>query len=59
MSHLFNLKPGTVRECGMPMCCMNWTDMAPEGEQGAGYWGDIAECDLPVWTFEAMMEQIG
>ncbi|TRY66942.1 hypothetical protein TCAL_07657 [Tigriopus californicus] len=50
--------PGSNPDCGMPCCCMNTTGLAQGDERRAGYWGDIADCDLPIWTFEAMLQQI-
>ena len=50
-------KVGTNVDCGMPMCCMNFTEMANETSKGAGYWGEYY-CDTPVWTFEDMLSQI-
>eukprot|EP00095_Tigriopus_kingsejongensis_P001409 maker-scaffold229_size244821-snap-gene-1.14 protein:Tk01409 transcript:maker-scaffold229_size244821-snap-gene-1.14-mRNA-1 annotation:"hypothetical protein TcasGA2_TC005858" len=50
--------PGSNPDCGMPCCCMNTTGLATGDERRAGFWGDIADCDLPIWTFAAMMAQI-
>ena len=50
-------KVGTDVDCGMPMCCMNFTEMANDTSKGAGYWGEYY-CDTPVWTFENMLSQI-
>ena len=50
-------KVGTNVDCGMPMCCMNFTEMANETSKGAGFWGEYY-CDFPVWTFEDMLRQI-
>ena len=50
-------KVGTNTDCGLPMCCMNFTEMADDPKKAAGYWGAYY-CDLPVWTFEDMLSQI-
>ena len=50
-------KIGTNTDCGLPLCCMNFTEMADDPDKSAGYWGAYY-CDLPVWTFENMLSQI-
>ena len=50
-------KVGTNTDCGMPMCCMNFTEMANDTSKAAGYWGAYY-CDTPVWTFEDMLKHI-
>ena len=50
-------KVGTTTDCGMPMCCMNFTEMANDPNKAAGYWGSYY-CDTPVWMFEDMLSQI-
>jgi len=49
--------PGSLSVCEEPLCCMESTGMAGEGEPSARYWGDY-HCDLPIHTFENMMEHI-
>ena len=41
----------------MPMCCMDFTEMANDTSKEAGYWGAYF-CDTPVWTFEDMLKHI-
>ena len=48
---------GTTTDCGLPMCCMNSTEMADDASKAAGYWGAYY-CDSPVWMFENMLSQI-
>jgi sphingomyelin phosphodiesterase len=43
-------KQGTVEDCGIPQCCR-------EGKGNAGKWGGF-NCDLPLGTLEAALEQI-
>ena len=50
-------KEGTNTDCGLPMCCMNFTEMANDTSKAAGYWGSYY-CDTPVWTFEDMLKHI-
>lgn len=50
--------PGTANaDCGASVCCMSSTPPAASEDNMAGYWGGI-QCDLPVWTFRDMLEQI-
>ena len=49
--------PGTVLDCGLPCCCLAGTSLAGEGELAAGYWGEY-QCDVPIQTVQAMMEDI-
>ena len=49
--------PGTVLNCGLPCCCLAGTSMAGDQEEAAGYWGAY-QCDVPLVTVEAMMEDI-
>ena len=44
-------------DCGEIMCCHSNTPMANTTDSEAGYWGDDV-CDLPLWTFTDMLEQI-
>ena len=46
----FFYKPGTQNDCDLPVCCRNGTGTA-------GEWGDY-NCDLPVKTFEAALQQL-
>ena len=49
--------PGTQVNCGLPCCCLAGTSMAGEDEEAAGYWGSY-QCDVPLYTVEAMMDDI-
>jgi len=48
---------GTDVECGLPMCCMNFTKMATDPAKSAGDWGAY-QCDLTHWTAEDMLRHI-
>ena len=47
---------GSNGDCGRPLCCRDGT--AKIGENGAGFWGDYRNCDLPVWTSEKIFEHL-
>ncbi|CAF0859177.1 unnamed protein product [Adineta ricciae] len=52
----FAYKPGSIGDCGKPLCCR---DGQPGANQtGAGFWGDYRGCDLPYWTAEALLKRI-
>jgi sphingomyelin phosphodiesterase len=50
-------KVGTESECGLPLCCMNTTEMASDPDKAAGHWGNYY-CDTPLWMFRDMLLRI-
>ena len=58
---IFNFKIGSNAACDKPMCCSENNDhnSTKNGAsfKPAGMWGDY-NCDLPVWTYEALLEDI-
>jgi sphingomyelin phosphodiesterase len=69
----FEYQPGSIAECGQPLCCRNASTLGSTQKQKhpflrghaqknrsqlAGYWGDYRNCDIPLWTLENMFEHI-
>ncbi|PAV87727.1 hypothetical protein WR25_03763 [Diploscapter pachys] len=49
----FQYVPGSEAQCSMPVCCR---DNSSKPTQKAGYWGTAADCDIPPWTVEHMLQ---
>ncbi|CAJ0928189.1 unnamed protein product, partial [Mesorhabditis belari] len=60
---------GSEAKCGEPLCCRgdNNTNEITAGagattpkplNMSAGYWGTIADCDIPYWTYTNMLDHI-
>ncbi|CAF0932808.1 unnamed protein product [Rotaria sordida] len=50
----FDYTPGSQSDCSQPLCCRGGQP-AP-GHTGAGFWGDLHNCDIPYWTAEAILQ---
>ncbi|KAF2890675.1 hypothetical protein ILUMI_15498, partial [Ignelater luminosus] len=42
------------KELKRPLCCQS--DLELNVEDGAGYWGDYRECDIPWYTFKNFLD---
>uniref|UniRef100_A0AC35U4T5 Sphingomyelin phosphodiesterase n=1 Tax=Rhabditophanes sp. KR3021 TaxID=114890 RepID=A0AC35U4T5_9BILA len=53
-------EPGTESKCTDPICCHRKSKpkSGKKIKKPAGYWGTLGDCDLPIWTIEAMFEDI-
>ncbi|CAF1472859.1 unnamed protein product [Adineta steineri] len=49
----FAYKPGTQADCHKPLCCRDGPTIP--GPNGAGFWGDYRNCDLPYWTAQSIL----
>lgn len=56
----FLYTPGTEANCADPLCCRPGDTTKQPGKilQPAGYWGSVANCDVPYWTVDAILEYI-
>jgi sphingomyelin phosphodiesterase len=56
----FEYQPGSLAECGQPLCCRNNSNYNNSlgSKQSAGFWGDYRNCDIPIWTVEDMFDHI-
>jgi sphingomyelin phosphodiesterase len=54
----FEYQPGSVADCLDPLCCRKQSTPSGRNSTGAGYWGDLRNCDIPLWTVENMFEYI-
>ncbi|CAF3487160.1 unnamed protein product [Rotaria socialis] len=50
----FSYKPDSQADCTKPLCCRE--GQARPGQAGAGFWGDYRNCDIPIWTAQAMLQ---
>lgn len=50
-----NYTPGSDPACKDPLCCRG--KKLPQG-QGAGYWGTLSRCDLPLHTLENLLQHL-
>ena len=62
----FEYQPGSIANCGQPLCCRNSSTIKKKHAKvaknfksnKAGYWGDYRNCDTPLWTIENMFDHI-
>jgi sphingomyelin phosphodiesterase len=60
MLHISDLHPdvfysmGSPTLCNQPVCCRDDVK-ALNGSKKAGYWGSLAECDVPLPTFNLFL----
>jgi sphingomyelin phosphodiesterase len=55
----FFYTPGAEALCSEPVCCRtNSTQKNSSQSMKAGYWGSLADCDLPVQTFDLFLNEI-
>ena len=55
----FEYKEGTLANCGEILCCREeagWP--TEEGDIAAGAWGMPNDCDIPVQTYQSMLNYI-
>ena len=46
-------EPGAQAKCNAPDCCRKESKPAVKNEnEKAGYWGSLADCDIPQHTFD-------
>ena len=38
--------------------CLIFLGIAEDPSNAAGFWGDYSNCDIPLWTLEALYEDI-
>ncbi|KAK3870502.1 hypothetical protein Pcinc_024280 [Petrolisthes cinctipes] len=48
---------GSAVTCAHPLCCRYAFGSPGEGEEGAGKWGSLGECDIPLITLEDLIAQ--
>ncbi|KAK7075333.1 Sphingomyelin phosphodiesterase, partial [Halocaridina rubra] len=46
---------GSAAVCGHPLCCRNAFGLPGPGEDAAGYWGALSNCDIPLVTLENLI----
>jgi sphingomyelin phosphodiesterase len=49
--------PGNDASCGEEICCRAEHGLPSNSDDAAGYWGDYRDCDMPVHTFENLVQQ--
>ncbi|PRP89006.1 putative sphingomyelin phosphodiesterase [Planoprotostelium fungivorum] len=51
-------EPGTIIDCNIPICCRSDSvlDKGGDATKKAGKWGNVASCDIPETTLEALLE---
>ncbi|XP_053653934.2 sphingomyelin phosphodiesterase isoform X1 [Cherax quadricarinatus] len=48
---------GSAMRCDHPLCCRHEFGEPGPGEAGAGHWGSLANCDIPLNTLEELIAQ--
>lgn len=50
--------PGSSAECNEPLCCQRFNSYDLDYSNGAGFWGDYRDCDLPWHTLVQSLKHI-
>ena len=48
---------GSLVDCSHPLCCQYSFGTPGEGEKGAGHWGELANCDIPLVTLDVLLAE--
>ena len=45
---------GARATCDFPLCCREESGRVNEGDNVAGYWGTLADCNIPLRTLDQL-----
>ena len=49
-------KEGAKAKCDLPLCCREESGEVKEGDFLAGYWGSLADCNIPQRTLDQLFQ---
>lgn len=53
-----NYAVGSNTDCGEPLCCRGSNGLPSTAADGAGYWGDYRNCDIPPRMFDSLLSHL-
>ncbi|XP_077866831.1 sphingomyelin phosphodiesterase-like [Saccoglossus kowalevskii] len=51
-------RAGSNANCGEPICCRRDDGRPAPGDDGAGKWGDLRNCDAPLWLLDNLFQHL-